>query len=308
MQAREKQADSLYFYVPGTALLNPTYDHPASRMLAKLSKGIAAIGQPGLFTKGTDLELISFDDPRLPSSCKNFKKLYEAVTPDPTKRYYVQWNGDLGQTAWQKTATFMKNELDKRINARTNPDDPIDIYITAHSNGGQIARLLAEMYKDNPAVRFHMVTIEMPLSILPAKIMPSNVETWQHVYHDQDTVQYLGTLLMQAENMMGRESFASPVVFHAFAGLIMQWYFDMYTRRIEDLFRNPYLPLPTMKMPEGWKSNQITLPISDKHNDPINNVECANFCCDVMLKALEERAATASQSKHTDPTRTDFTR
>ena len=180
-------------------------------------------------------------------------------------------------------------------------DPPLDIHITGHSHGGQIARILAELYKDNKNVRFHITTIETPLSIIPPTLMPDNVDTWQHFFHRDDPIAKMGSFLMQAENIMGEDSMASPVTTIAFVSLFLQWFSDMYTRKIKTVFDQLYYDDDTKTMPASWQDHEITLPLKDKHNDPVLDKACADSISEEVIKAhkaklMENRLSSFTNS------------
>jgi hypothetical protein len=303
-QVREDQADptpkeSLLFYLPGTALLNPSYDTGISRVLAQASKFLAFKSLPELFTRGTAFELIDFDDPRLPSACKNFKTYYEAATKSNKDCFYVQWSADLGQTAWVNTARQLIDQIKEKLKTLA-PGHELEIHMIAHSHGGQIARLVAEAFKDDRRLKFRVTTIETPLSIIPPTLMPDNVTTWQHFYHRDDTPMRMGSFFMQCEKLLRDNNLlTSADTLIGFISFFDQWLSSQYVRRIEDVFDREYLvqtvtgadPIEQYykkELPSGWRSHELTqASIKDKHNDPVKIPEVAKFICDTVLPAVD---------------------
>ena len=183
MEGREKQDkedDSEFWFIPGTVFFNPTYENRFSAMISSALKWIASsrAGEPTLFSKGTDIKFLQEDDPSTPVVLMKFKKYADKVAPDSKNHRYVQWSGDLGITAWKKTVAVLRLEIIKKLETRISKQ-PLRIHIVAHSNGGQIARLLAEAFKDIPSIEFYVGTVGTLISIIPPLKMPENVKMWK---------------------------------------------------------------------------------------------------------------------------------
>jgi hypothetical protein len=264
---------SIYFHIHGTALFNPTYNNVVSKALTKICKIKAKFSHPSLQTSDTELKLLSLNDIIIPSACYHFRDIFENLVPNSENRYYVQWSGDIGMTAWEHTAAFIYHEIFK-----LHPNEQLlNVYIVAHSHGGQIARLLAHKLAAHQNIFLYIATIQTPLSRNPLLLMPTNVKTWQHFYHKKDVKARYGALLMQSEIDLGQRSLYSLAIFSAVAGFFKHWYYQSYVHRIEDL---------TTKLPLGHQSHEITFPLWDKHNGPLKNPACAKLISQTFLKAI----------------------
>lgn len=302
--SKKPPSTSVYFHIHGTTLLNPHYDNPVSKGLSATIKFFASLGLSDVMTSGAGFELIHFGDKKLDKikSIHNFKKYYEAVTQGNEDRMLVQWSGDLGQTAWIEVAKAMESELDRRLSLL--PEGAVlDVHGTYLSNGAQIVRLLAEQYLGDPRVRFHVLTVEAPLSL-----MPDNVVTWVQCYCEGDSIMRYGTFLMEAEKQLSSTMFSSELSL-ALGALVYMWVNNLYKERLEDAFfdatykkdpwsfafsRSQEKKLP----PERWRSCKLPLSyeradktivkISDKHNDPMRVPECGVYMSEKMLESLGE--------------------
>jgi len=185
-----------------------------------------------------------------PSSCHFFEDLYQHIPEE--QRFYFQWSGDLGEAVWNKNANFLNKELCSEF--ASDESEEIEIVLLAHSHGGQIARKLAELLHDKPHVTFKLITIGTPLN--SSISMPDNVTVWQHFYHEEDSIQSLGSLFMES-----------------WSSLIQPWYFTV--QREMTLSKNP-----------SFQNYAVTIDFDDPHNDMIQDPRGAEFICEKAKPAI----------------------
>ncbi len=230
---------NLYVHIHGTTSLS------SASWVAKLDKRLASAVHPALFTNRTNLRLIPLH--QAPQACQNFKELYKKVSAED--RFYFQWPGNLGQHVWQVSADFIADEIERMIG-----DKPANVIIVGHSHGGNIARLAADMFLSNDSVAFHVMTVATPLSLSPPLLMPGNVKTWLHFYHNKDMVAHLGSAAMQG--------FSGPI-----------------TRRIEDVVEASANRVAVRRHACTWQSHELKNRWADPHND-VMGTEGARVICE----------------------------
>jgi hypothetical protein len=281
---------SLFFYLGGTGgLLVPAHDTPTTRFSAKVGKLIAYALQRGtIFTTNINFKLTKFDSPDTPPILRaNFTELADLLAPNKDNQFFVDWPGDLGITAWENTMNKLFQQIIGMIEARRS-DAPLHIYMIGHSHGGQIIQRLTkrfeELQKDNPRfpkVIFHVTTIEMPISIVPPLLMSqANTPDWLH-FHTESLVAKFGSLMMQAEVLLGDKTIYSPAAVIALTSLIIQTLENNYTRRLEVAFNLETYDDLDATLPPGWKTIPIMLAFfRDHHNGPVKDPVVAKFVCD----------------------------
>lgn len=257
-------AKSFFIYIPGTVL-------PVASSIVKPI--VSTFIQPQLFTPRSTSKLIRIKEPNpsdcrgiffdtAPSGCRQFEALYEHIPEE--QRYYFQWSGNLGETVWQENAGY----LHKRLQAKMKDDkEELEIVIVAHSHGGQIARKLAELFKDMPSVKFKIITVATPLN---EKIkMPNNVEVWQHFYHKKDKFQALGSLLMEP-----------------WSTICTPWSYT--AKRDMKSTQNP-----------KYQSHVVNLELADPHNDLIKDERSVEFICQTVKPLIPGFADERKERKST---------
>ncbi len=196
-----------------------------------------------------------------PSSCHYFEDLYQHIPKE--QRFYFQWSGDLGEAAWDKNANFLNETL--RSKFEDDQCESVEIVLLAHSHGGQIARKLAELFQDKPQANFKIVTIGTPLN--STFTMPDNVTVWQHFYHEEDTIQPLGSFFMES-----------------WSNLLQPWYFTAQKE-----IQQPKNP--------SFQNYSVTIDFDNPHNDMIQDPRGAEFICEkAKLAIVGDLAERANES------------
>lgn len=240
-----------FFYIPGTVF-------PVGSTFIKPIVGTLLFSQ--MVTPWATTKLIPIDaNPRYwfglsvdtaPESCHYFEDLYEHVPKE--QRFYFQWSGDLGEEIWDENADFLNEELRSEFDDDNNEE--IEIILLAHSHGGQIARKVAELMQDKPKVSFKIITVGTPLN--KSITMPNNVSVWQHFYHEEDTIQHLGSFFMES-----------------WSSLIQPWSFNL--QREMNQTTNPC-----------FQNHAVTVELENPHNDMILDRRGAEFICEKARKAI----------------------
>lgn len=177
---------TIYVHIHGTtALFRPG---------ASIARTLNHYFMSGTTSAGTNHELIPLD--RAPHQIFDmFSGLLNGLVAED-KCFYFQWSGILSTSAWSEAADY----LAQQITEWATSTEALQVLISAHSHGGTIARLVAERLQHHEHIKFHMITLAMPLSITPLSIMPPNTASWLHIYHRADFVQSLASTLMQCQN------------------------------------------------------------------------------------------------------------
>lgn len=306
----ETDNDGIALFIHGTtAIPNPSYDTLFTNFVSNISKRIAWLAESGLFTPSNEIkfirfiDLIALEDKYKPKSALYFSKYFSTVAPDPDNQLYIQWSGDLGRTAWRKTTDALTKKIEEliekirqtRIKSEKKPDDPIHIHIIAHSHGGQIARFLANAFKDKENIRFHIATVSTPQSLLDPLLMPKNVDTLQDFSVSGDFMKMLGTYFMQIEYLMG------DLPLYSLEGLTVLLYvlsnsnWNKYADTLEKLYQKKGLMIPPgyasyripMKIPYIGKSGEEIAILSKRHEGPMNEPAAVDIIVKIMLIEVE---------------------
>ena len=68
--------------------------------------------------------------------------------------------------------------------------------------------------------------------------MPDNVKVWTHFYCQDDSLMKVGSFFMQSEGFMHEDDrLYHPIGLLAFVGVIYQWFNNLYTQRLEDVYK-----------------------------------------------------------------------
>jgi hypothetical protein len=241
----------LAFFIHGTISPVPI------KFIEKLSHAGAQLSYKDIFTGHPEKKLISMHE--APECLNRFNPLYMGIPSDNI--YYYQWSGTLGDKSWKEASDFLATQ----IKMKSDEDEPVKVLIIAHSHGGNVARLTAEILRDsNPNVLFNVVTIATPLSWKPALIMPDNVKTWYQYYNNRDGIQAMGSCLMGVAN------------------------FDL-ARSIEQLYEKA----ETLDIkPQHWRSAKVDSDSIDPHNDLLR--EKASYIANHAKDRINEQFETSS--------------
>lgn len=266
---------TVYIHIHGTSSV--------SSWFANTSRKITHTFASDTMTRDTEKKLIPFA--KGPSKVvESFKPMLQGLVHEDDQFFY-QWSGILGKTAWREAALFLYIEIRDML-LRSNED--INVLFSAHSHGGTIARLVAELLLPYPCVKFHIVTLATPLSIKPLTVMPSNVISWLHIYHAYDMMQNVGTLFMKSLKSTD------------------------FPTTIEDIFKKSS-ELAKKNKPDTWLSHRISDMTIDPHNYLLGLSNMKDICQCVIdnIKRMQgmksESTQTVPQSMESEQTESSIT-
>lgn len=262
----------LAFYLHGTTFPSPGF-------LERPIKYASGFFCSYLFTVSTDFKLLAMKD--APQAAHNFQPIHEDYI-NKEDYFYYQWPGNTGELAWKMAAKFLISQINQMV-GDVNDDDTVNIVMYCHSHGGNVARKVAEHYEKqgNVTIRFHFITIETPLSIAPAIIMPPNVATWQQFYNPNDINQAAGSLLWQKNCSCNN-----------------------FSRRIEEVLEVYNEQNNThIKKPDGWGSTLLPgLGLLSGHNDAVRKT-AADFIRqtvqEILIRNLSQNTSELTASSIT---------